>query len=91
MGRQPLTELGVATKSKTFGITFQDSFDDQQLVLFRMLQCIPGVSSTKAVAVLSYYHSISELKEAYDKLPTLEMKEDLLSVIAIKKMRCRIN
>ena len=53
---------------------------DKELFLFHMLQCVAGVSSTKALSVLQYYKSVGELKKAYDSLPSVEMKEDLLSV-----------
>lgn len=59
---------------------------DKELFLFHMLQCVSGVSSTKALCVLQHYKSVEELKKAYDNLPTVEMREDLLSVCGFRKM-----
>ena len=46
-----------------------------ETVLYRMLQCIPGVSSTKANNVVSHFHSVRELRDACE-----QEGEDLLSV-----------
>ena len=41
----------------------KESATPSEATLFRMLQCIPGVSAAKAAAVIEHYHSVSELVE----------------------------
>lgn len=84
--RQPLSELKISSKGKYTNNTTQNTMSDKELFLFHMLQCVSGVSSTKALCVLQHYKSVEELKKAYDNLPTVEMKEDLLSVRGLCKM-----
>ena len=80
MSRQSLNELSVVGKGKMLSNTYNDSMTEKELLLFRILQCVPGVSSTKALSVLQHYKSVAELVNAYASLQTKEMKEDLLSV-----------
>ena len=57
----------------------KESATPSEATLFRMLQCIPGVSAAKAAAVIEHYHSVSELVEAYESLESEEEKEKMLT------------
>ena len=69
----------------------KESATPSEATLFRMLQCIPGVSAAKAAAVIEHYHSVSELVEAYESLESEEEKEKLLIVGVKWEVECRIN
>lgn len=77
---QPLNEFGTVTKKRIAGAGTQDELNDHEAFLYRLLMCVPGVSSTKAMSVLHHYKSVGELVEAYKQQPSQEMKEDMLSV-----------
>ena len=79
--RSQLSELGVMARGRGLGgYQLKESATTSEATLFRMLQCIPGVSAAKAAAVIEHYHSVSELIEAYDRLPSEADKEKLLIV-----------
>lgn len=79
--RAQLSELGVMARGRGLGgYQLKDSATPSETMLFRMLQCIPGVSAAKAAAVIEHYHSVSELIEAYDQQPSEAEKEMLLIV-----------
>ena len=69
----------------------KESATPSEATLFRMLQCIPGVSAAKAATVIEHYHSVSELVEAYESLESEEEKEKLLIVGVKWEVECRIN
>lgn len=77
---QPLNEFGTVTKKRIAGTGTQDALNDHEAFLYRLLMCVPGVSSTKAMSVLQHYKSVGELMKAYNQQPSQEMKEDMLSV-----------
>lgn len=78
----PLSELSVITRGRALGSVNQNDprCVNKETVLYRMLQCISGVSSAKASSVVSHYHSVYELLAAYEAAETEEEKERLLSV-----------
>lgn len=78
----PLSELSVITRGRALGSVNQSDprTVNKETVLYRMLQCIPGVSSSKASSVVSHYHSVYELMAAYEAAETEEERERLLSV-----------
>ena len=79
--RNPLSELGVIARGRGLGGNqLKESATPSESVLFRMLQCVPGVSAAKAASVLEYYHSVRELLDAFDQQKDEREKETLLSV-----------
>ena len=73
------------------GYQLKELATPSEATLFRMLQCIPGVSEAKAAAVIEHYHSVAELVEAYESLPSEAEKEKLLVVGVKWEVERRIN
>ena len=85
--------MGVIARGRGLGGNqLKESATASESVLFRMLQCVPGVSVAKAASILEHYHSVQELLDAFDQQEDERKKETLLSVVCeLKWIKCRTN
>ncbi len=79
--RPSLSQLSVITRGRALGsFNQEETAVSKETVLFRMLQCISGVSGNKANCIVSHYHSVHALVEAFQSELTEKDRAEMLCV-----------